>query len=37
MPSEHFEIAVIGGGKGGKTLAAKMASAGRRVAMIEKA
>ena len=32
----HFEIAVIGGGKGGKTLAAKMASAGRRVAMVEK-
>jgi pyruvate/2-oxoglutarate dehydrogenase complex dihydrolipoamide dehydrogenase (E3) component len=36
MPAEHFEIAVIGGGKGGKTLAAKMASGGRRVVMIEK-
>lgn len=36
MQSEHFEIAVIGGGKGGKTLAAKMASAGRRVVMVEK-
>lgn len=35
MPTEHFEIAVIGGGKGGKTLAAKMASAGRSVVMIE--
>ncbi len=36
MAAEHFEIAVVGGGKGGKTLAAKMASAGRRVVMIEK-
>jgi pyruvate/2-oxoglutarate dehydrogenase complex dihydrolipoamide dehydrogenase (E3) component len=36
MPAEHFEIAVVGGGKGGKTLAAKMASAGQRVVMIEK-
>ena len=36
MPAEHFEIAVIGGGKGGKTLAAKEASAGRRVVMVEK-
>lgn len=36
MPAEHFEIAVIGGGKGGKTLAAKLASAGRSVVMIEK-
>jgi pyruvate/2-oxoglutarate dehydrogenase complex dihydrolipoamide dehydrogenase (E3) component len=36
MPAEHFEIAVIGGGKGGKTLAAKMASAGRPVVMVEK-
>lgn len=35
MPTDHFEIAVIGGGKGGKTLAAKMASAGRSVVMIE--
>ena len=32
----HFEVAVVGGGKGGKTLAAKMASAGRSVVMIEK-
>lgn len=36
MPVEHFEIAVIGGGKGGKTLAAKMASAGHPVVMVEK-
>lgn len=35
MPAEHFEIAVVGGGKGGKTLAAKMASAGRSVVMVE--
>lgn len=36
MPAEHFEFAVVGGGKGGKTLAATMASAGRRVVMVEK-
>lgn len=36
MATEHFELAVVGGGKGGKTLAAKMASVGRRVVMIEK-
>ena len=36
MLAEHFEFAVVGGGKGGKTLAAKMATAGRRVVMIEK-
>jgi pyruvate/2-oxoglutarate dehydrogenase complex dihydrolipoamide dehydrogenase (E3) component len=36
MPAEHYEFAVVGGGKGGKTLAAKLASAGRRVVMIEK-
>ncbi len=36
MPAEHFEIAVVGGGKGGKTLAAKMASASRPVVMVEK-
>lgn len=36
MPAAHYEFAVVGGGKGGKTLAAKMASAGRRVVMIEK-
>ncbi len=36
MPTEHFEFAVVGGGKGGKTLAVKMASAGRSVVMIEK-
>ena len=35
-PAEHFDIVVVGGGKGGKTMAAKMASAGRRVVMIEK-
>src|SRR5688500_18161187 len=36
MPTEHFEIAVVGGGKGGKSLAATMASAGRPVVMVEK-
>ena len=36
MPVDHFEFAVIGGGKGGKTLAARMASAGRKVVMVEK-
>jgi pyruvate/2-oxoglutarate dehydrogenase complex dihydrolipoamide dehydrogenase (E3) component len=36
MPAEHFEIAVVGGGKGGKTLAAKMASTGRPTVMVEK-
>jgi probable pyridine nucleotide-disulfide oxidoreductase len=36
MTAEDYEYAIVGGGKGGKTLAAKMASAGRRVVMIEK-
>ncbi len=36
MPAEHFEFAVVGGGKSGKTLAAKMATAGHRVVMVEK-
>jgi probable pyridine nucleotide-disulfide oxidoreductase len=36
VPAEHYEFAVVGGGEGGKTLAARMASAGRRVVMIEK-
>ncbi|MGC1273553.1 MAG: mercuric reductase [Planctomycetaceae bacterium] len=36
MIGEHFEIAVVGGGKAGKTLATKSASAGRSVVMIEK-
>ena len=36
MSTEHFECAVVGGGKGGKTLAAQMASSGRHVVMIEK-
>src|SRR5688572_25631050 len=35
MPVEHFEYVIIGGGKGGKTLAAKLAAAGHQVAMIE--
>lgn len=35
MPVEHFEFVIVGGGKGGKTLAVQMASAGRQVAMIE--
>ena len=36
MQASHFEFAILGGGKGGKTLAVKMASAGRSVVMIEK-
>lgn len=36
MPAEQFEFAVVGGGKGGKTLAMKLAAAGRRVVMIER-
>jgi pyruvate/2-oxoglutarate dehydrogenase complex dihydrolipoamide dehydrogenase (E3) component len=36
MSAEHFEYAVVGAGKGGKTLAAQMASSGRHVVMIEK-
>ncbi|MFO0823593.1 MAG: mercuric reductase [Gemmataceae bacterium] len=36
MSSEHFEFAIIGGGKGGKTLAMKMAASGRRVVMVER-
>jgi pyruvate/2-oxoglutarate dehydrogenase complex dihydrolipoamide dehydrogenase (E3) component len=36
MSSEHFEFAVVGGGKAGKTLAAQMASNGHHVVMIEK-
>jgi pyruvate/2-oxoglutarate dehydrogenase complex dihydrolipoamide dehydrogenase (E3) component len=36
MPTEQFEFAIVGGGKGGKTLAVKMASAGRRVVMVER-
>ena len=36
MSEEHFEFAIIGGGKGGKTLAMKLASSGRRVVMVER-
>lgn len=36
MSAEHFELAVVGGGKGGKTLAAQEARAGRRVALLER-
>ncbi len=35
MQAEHFEFAIVGGGKGGKTLASKMASAGRALVMVE--
>ncbi len=35
MAPEHFEYLIIGGGKAGKTLAATMATAGHRVAMVE--
>jgi len=37
MPAEQFEFAIIGGGKGGKSLAMKLASVGRRVVMVERA
>lgn len=33
---QHYEIAIIGFGKGGKTLAAKLATQGKKVALIEK-
>lgn len=36
METAHFEQVIIGGGKAGKTLAMKMASEGRNVALIEK-
>src|SRR4051794_27021497 len=36
MAAKHFEFAVVGGGKGGKTLAAQMASSGHQVVMVEK-
>jgi pyruvate/2-oxoglutarate dehydrogenase complex dihydrolipoamide dehydrogenase (E3) component len=36
MTIEQFEFVIVGGGKGGKTLAAKMAAAGQQVAMVEK-
>jgi len=36
MSTERFELAVIGEGQGGKTLAVQMALAGRKVAMIER-
>lgn len=34
--SEHFEYAVVGGGKGGKTLAIELAASGHRTVMIER-
>jgi pyruvate/2-oxoglutarate dehydrogenase complex dihydrolipoamide dehydrogenase (E3) component len=34
--AEHFEYAIIGGGKGGKTLAMDLAHAGRQVLMVER-
>ena len=36
MVPEHFDLLVIGGGKGGKTLAIKQSVAGHRVALVEK-
>ncbi len=36
MTAQHFEFAVIGGAKGGKTLATRMAAAGHTVVMVEK-
>lgn len=36
MAVEQFDVLVIGGGKGGKTLAADLASAGKQVAMVER-
>ena len=36
MATEHFEFAIVGGGKGGKTLAVEQAQAGRKVVLIER-
>lgn len=36
MTPEHFEYAVIGGGKGGKTLAVDLARQGRRIVLVER-
>ncbi len=36
MAVEHFEFLIVGGGKGGKTLAADLALAGHRTAMVER-
>jgi probable pyridine nucleotide-disulfide oxidoreductase len=36
MSPEHFDLLVVAGGKGGKTLAMDQAKAGRRVAMVER-
>src|SRR5437763_1731607 len=36
MAMEHFENAVIGGGKAGKTLAAHLASSGRPTVLVER-
>lgn len=35
METTHFDLLVIGFGKGGKTLAASMGQLGKRVAMVE--
>lgn len=36
MPVDHFENAIIGGGKGGKTLAMHLAAAGKATVMVER-
>ena len=36
MPPEHFDVLIVGGGKGGKTLAVDLAMAGHRTAMVER-
>jgi pyruvate/2-oxoglutarate dehydrogenase complex dihydrolipoamide dehydrogenase (E3) component len=36
MATEHFQLAVVGGGKAGKTLAGDLATAGQRVVMVER-
>ena len=36
MTTDHFEFAILGGGKGGKTLAADLAKSGHQVVMVER-